>query len=112
MRDRLTVADEVFARARYAEAFVGKSAGPGFGWAGQGLLALRVVQRVIEPGYGARSVAKRRMDRHVLDALAIDPHLAPVAQAFEILGAGKGAALVGDRVLGPFRRHFDASRPG
>ena len=51
-------------------------------------LALLVVQRVVEAGDHARGVAKGGMGRDVLDALAVDIDLAPVAQLLEIFGAG------------------------
>jgi hypothetical protein len=46
------------------------------------------VQRVIETGDHPRSVAERRVDGDVLDALAVDIDFAPVAQRFKIFGAG------------------------
>jgi len=48
----------------------------------------------------------------VVDALAINPHLALVAQALEVLGPGEGTWPPGDDVLGP-RTHLDspACRP-
>jgi hypothetical protein len=43
------------------------------------------MQRVVEPRDHPRGVAERRMGRDILDALAVDVDLAPVAQAVEIL---------------------------
>ena len=51
-------------------------------------VALRVVQRVVEPRHHPRGVAERRMRRDVLDALAVDVDLAPVAQRVEVFVAG------------------------
>jgi hypothetical protein len=58
------------------------------------------VQRVIEPGNAVRSIPKCRMRRHVGNSLAVDPDLATVTQALEILGPGKRTTFDDDRVLG------------
>jgi hypothetical protein len=67
---------------------------------GHGDALRRVMQGVVQTRQHARRVAKRRMRGDILDALAVDPDLAPVAQAVQILGAGVGAHLIGhDRLL-------------
>jgi hypothetical protein len=71
----------------------------------QDLGILGIVHRVIQPGHRARRVAKRRMGGDVGDALAVDPHLAPVAQALQVLIAGVDGALPGRA-----RGHEETSR--
>ena len=89
MRDGVALADQVLARMRDAEELVGEGARAGVGRAGQHVLLLRVVQRVIEPRDGARGIAEGRMGGDVLDPLAVDIDLAAVAQAFEIFRPGE-----------------------
>ena len=89
MRDGVALADQVLARMRDAEELVGEGARAGVGRAGQHVLLLWIVQRVVEPRDGARGVAERRMRGDVLDPLAVDIDLAAVAQAVEILLAGE-----------------------
>src|SRR5207249_4611309 len=72
---------------------------------GQLRLGGRRVQRIIEPGDGPRGVAERRMGRHVVDPLAIDPHLPAVPQAFQVFGAGERPALGADCIFRPGRAH-------
>ncbi len=100
MRDGVALGDEVLARARDAEKFVGEAARAGVGRRGQDRLGLVRMQRVVEPRDRARGIAERRMGGDVLDALAIDIDLAPVAQAFEIFRAGERPAFLGDGVFG------------
>ena len=45
-------------------------------------LVFGIVQRIVKPRDRARGVAERRMRGDVVDALAVDVDLAPVAQAF------------------------------
>jgi hypothetical protein len=49
VRDGVALADQVLARMGDAEELVGEGARAGVGRAGQDVLLLRVVQRVIEP---------------------------------------------------------------
>src|SRR4030095_4614512 len=51
-------------------------------------LRCRVMQRVVESRDHPRGVAKRRMRRDILHALAVNVDLAPVANALEVLGSG------------------------
>jgi hypothetical protein len=50
-----------------------------------------IVQLVVHAGDHARGVAKRRMRRHVVDALAIGPDLATVADRLQVLVTREGA---------------------
>jgi hypothetical protein len=54
------------------------------------------MQRVVELGDGSCAVAERRVGRDVLDPLAVDVDLAPVAQRFEKLRARERAFLAFD----------------
>ena len=89
MRDGVALADQVLARMRDAKELVGEGARAGVGRAGQHVFLLGVMQRVIEPGDGARGIAEGRMRGDVLDPLAVDIDLAAVAQAFEVFLAGE-----------------------
>ena len=93
MRDGVALADQVLARVRDAEEFVGEPARAGVGRAGQHVLLLGIVQRIVEPRDGARGIAERRMRGDVLDPLAVDIDFAAVAQAFEIFLAGERPPL-------------------
>ena len=104
-RDGVALADHVLARARDAEEFVGVAAGAGIGRPGQHGLALGIVQRVVEPRDRARGIAERRMRGDVLDPLAVDIDLAPVAQACEIFRAGERPPRRSDCVLGLHAAH-------
>ena len=81
--------DQLLARCAHAEELVGVAARAGVGRRGEHVLGLRVVQRVVEPRDRARGVAESRMRGDVVDALAVDVDLAPVAQAGEIFRAGE-----------------------
>src|SRR5262249_45341223 len=85
---------------RGAKEFVRVAAGTGIGRAGEDVLALGVVQGVVEPCDRARGVAERRMRRHIVDALAVDVDLAAVAQAREIFRARERPSLGSNGVLG------------
>src|ERR1044071_7020336 len=100
MGDGIALTDQVLARARHAEELVRESAGAGIGRTGEYVLLGRVMQRVVEPRDRARGIAKGRMRGHVVDALAVDPYLAAIAQAFEIFRPGEGTRPALDRVLG------------
>ena len=110
MRDGVALGDEVLARARDAEKFVGEAARAGVGRRGQDRLGLLRMQRVIEPRDRARGIAEGRMGGDVLDAFAIDIDLAPVAQAFEIFGAGERPPFLGDGVFGSGPVHAGSPR--
>ena len=99
-RDGVALADDVLARARDLEEFVGVSARPGVGRPCQHGLALGIVQRVVETRDRARGITERRMRGDVLDPLAVDIDLTPVAQACEILRAGERPPRRSDCVLG------------
>jgi hypothetical protein len=58
------------------------------------------MQRIVEACDRARGIAEGGMRRDVLDPLAIDIDLAPVAQALEIFRAGERPSLGRDRVFG------------
>jgi hypothetical protein len=64
------------------------------------IFPLRIVQRVIQPGDHSHGIAKRRMDRDVLDPLAVDEDLAAVAQRLDELVSGhrRGVLDVGGRL--------------
>src|SRR5262249_13682820 len=64
-----------------------KTARAGIGRSDKNVSGLGIVQSIIETGNRARAVAKRRVRRDVLDALAIDIDLAAIPQAFKVLGA-------------------------
>jgi hypothetical protein len=49
------------------------------------------MQSIVQARNRARRVAKRRVRRDVLDALAVDIDLAAVTQAFKVLGAREGS---------------------
>ena len=59
----------------------------GVGRHSQLVLVLGIVQRIVEARHHARGVAERRVRGHVLDALAVDVDLAPVAQGVQELRA-------------------------
>ena len=80
---------------------MGVAARAGIGRAGQHALARGVMQRVVQPRDRAHRITKRRMRGDVGDALAVDIDFAAVAQALHVFGAGIGAAVVGNYVLGP-----------
>ena len=99
-RDSVALRNQILARARGAEEFVGEARRAGVGRAGQYALGLVVVQRVVKPGNRARGVTERRMRGDILDTLAINVDFAAVAQAFEIFRPGERPALLGDGILG------------
>jgi hypothetical protein len=61
---------------------------PGVGGHQELVLALGVVQRVVQAGDHPRRVAERRMRSDVLDALAVDEDLAAVLQRLQVFLAG------------------------
>ena len=107
-RDGVALADHVVARMRHPEIFVGIAARAGVGRRGEHVLALGIVQRVVEPGDRAGGIAEGRMRGDVGHPLAVDVDLAPVAQAFEIFGAGERPRLGADRILGFHAAHRPA----
>src|SRR5207248_6051339 len=86
--DRVATADELLGVFRRLEKFVREAAVAGIGRRREDVLALGIVQRVVEPRQHARGIAKRGVRRDVFYALAVNPDLASVAQAFEILLTG------------------------
>jgi len=66
---------------------VGVPPAAGIGFGAEDAFAV-VVQRVVEPSQHAHRIAEGRMGGHILDALAIDPDLAPVPQALDIFLPG------------------------
>src|SRR5215831_19013301 len=82
-----------------------KAAGAGVGGPGQSVLGLGVVERVVEPRDRAGGIAEGWMRRHVVDALAVDIDLAPVAQAGEVFRARERPPFYGDGVLGFLATH-------
>ena len=89
-RDRVAAGDQLLGGARRHEIPMGEAAP--FGRAGQHALAIGMVamQRVVESGDHPRGIAKGRMGGHVLDPLAVDPHLPAVVEAIEEFLAGVG----------------------
>ena len=87
--DRVAVGHHLLDVARGAKELVGVAAAAGVGGSCEHVLAGGIVQRVVQPRDHAHRVPERRMRRHVLDALAVNPDLAAVAQALEILVAGE-----------------------
>jgi hypothetical protein len=77
--DGVALRDQILARARGAEEFVGVAAGAGVGRRGQDALGFLGMQRVIEPGDLARGIAERRVRGDVLDPFAIDVDFAAIA---------------------------------
>ena len=63
------------------------------------ILGFGIVQRVVKPRDRANGVTKRWMRGDIRDAFAVDINLTPIAQAFDIFGAGEGTAFVGDEIL-------------
>ena len=95
LRDRPEVADAVLGALGITEELVRAPAAAGVGLGRQHIAVLVVVQRVVQARDRARRVAKRRMRRYVLDALAVDVHLPAVAQALQILRAGQRRGSAG-----------------
>jgi len=60
-------------------------AAAGIGRGAKHILTL-VMQGIVEAADHTHGVAKRRMCRHILHAFAVNPDLAAVAKAFEVLG--------------------------
>jgi hypothetical protein len=85
--DRVALGDLLLDRVRGAEEAV-REASP-FGRDGENVLALRVVQRVVHARDHPCRVAERRMVGDLLDALAVDPDLAVILEAREVLVAGE-----------------------
>ena len=94
--DGIAAGDRLLDRLRALEIGVRHAAVAGVGRHQQLVLVLGVVQRVVEPSQHARGVAESGVCGDVLDPLAVDVDLAPVAQRFQELGTGHG----------PGRRHL------
>src|SRR6185369_10455422 len=58
---------------------------------GERLLAGGIVQRVVQPRDHAHRIPERRMRRHILDALAVNPDLPTVTNALDVFSAGERA---------------------
>ena len=86
--DGVAAGDQLLERLRRLEEGVGHAAVAGVGRQQDLVLALGVVQRVVEARHHAGGVAEGRMRGDVLDALAVDVDLAAVAQRVEIFRAG------------------------
>jgi hypothetical protein len=75
--------------SRRAVELVGKAAAASVGFHRQRCLARGIVQGVVEACNHPNRVSECRMRRDVLYALAVDPDLAAVPQAFEVLGSSE-----------------------
>src|SRR4029077_3917386 len=82
----------------------------GVGRRGEQVLALGIVQRVIEARDRARGVAEGGVRCDIVDALAVDVDFAPVAQAGEVFRAGERPPARADGVLGLDAAHGTAPR--
>ena len=111
LRDGIPLPDEFLARAGDAEKLVSVAARPGVGRRGERVLGLGVVQGVVEPGDRACGVAKGGMRGHIVDALAIDVDLSPVAQTGEIFRTRERSPLRADGVLGLRGAHGQTAPP-
>ena len=93
-------------RLRRLEEGVRQAAAAGVGRQQDLARALRIVERIEQARGHARGVAERRVRGDVLDPLAVDVDLAPVAQRIQILGGGhrRFASYVADgfRTTGEF----------
>src|SRR4029453_128908 len=87
-RDRIARRDHLLGVPTRAIEAMREPAAAGIGRHRQDGLRRGVMQRVVEPRDHPRGVAKRRMRRDILDALAVNVDLAPVANALEVLGSG------------------------
>ncbi len=83
--DRIAAGDEVGCGHRRLEERMRVAAVARVRFGGEHVLVGRIVQGVVEPRDAANAVAEGGMRRHVVDALAVDPDLAPVPQALEVL---------------------------
>ena len=102
--DGVAPGDHLLERLRRLEERVGHAAVAGVGRQQEPVLALGIVQRVVQPRHHPRGVAERLVLGHVLDALAVDEDLAAVGQRREIVGAGlRRGDLHLARGLGPGR---------
>src|SRR5262249_14476876 len=72
-----------------AEVSVREAPGTGIGGTREHGLGRRLVERVVEPRHHSGGVAKAGVGRDIRDALAVDPDLAPVAQALQELRPGE-----------------------
>ena len=104
--DCVSLRDEFLPRAGRTEELMGIPARASVGRPSQTILRLGIVQRVIEPRDGARGVAERRMCGHVVDALAVDIDVTPIAQAREIFRAREWPSFGCNDVLGLHRPVF------
>jgi hypothetical protein len=80
--------DHLLERLRRLEERVGHAAVAGLGRQQDPVLALGIVQRVVQPRHHPGGVAERLVLGDVLDALAVDVDLAAVGQRGEVVGAG------------------------
>ncbi len=87
--DRVARTHQIVGSARDLVELVREAAVAGIGGRGENRAPLRIVQRVIHPRQHPRRVAEGRMRGHVLDALAVNPDLARIADALQELLAGE-----------------------
>ena len=83
--DRVAPLDQILGRPRRLEIGVRVTTVAGVGWRGQHVLRRRIVEPVVQAGHAANAVPERRMRRHILDLLTVDPDLATVPEAVEVL---------------------------
>src|SRR5262249_50096295 len=81
--------DEIVRARGGAEVSVREAPGTGIGGTREHGLGRRLVERVVEPRHHSGGVAKAGVGRDIRDALAVDPDLAPVAQALQELRPGE-----------------------
>ena len=86
--DGVAPRDHLVERLRGLEERVRHATVAGFGRQQDFVLALGVVQRVVQPRHHPRGVAEGLVLGHVLDPLAVDEDLAPVGERGEVVGAG------------------------
>ena len=86
--DGIARAHHLFGVARGLEEFVRVAAAAGVGLGSTACLAL-IVQSIVQAGQHPDGVAEGRMGGDVLDPFAVDPDLAPVAQALDVFLRGE-----------------------
>ena len=86
--DGVAPGDHLLERLRRLEERVGHAAVAGLGRQQDLVLALGIVERVVQPRHHPGGVAERLVLGDVLDALAVDVDLAAVGQRREVVGAG------------------------